>query len=378
MSTRHDTPPASAAQAVTNLADVDFREAQFFFTSRLRGESAGGGGWCRIAPSIREARVGDPAVSVLLPTFNRAAYLDASVQSVLAQTLRDLELVVIDDGSTDDTAALLARVGDPRLRVVRQPNAGCASALNAGLAVARGRYVARNDSDDVWYPDLLAALVPRLEADPALGFVYARCDGMHADGRPSSATRGGPLRDPSDALASLLYADYTASIATVYRRSCIDRVGRFDAALDTSEDWDLAVRVARRFPVAFVDRTVATIRAHHGNATALRAPGLAGRMARRRRVLDKIFADPDLPTGASRMRPLAYRNFHISSALLWLSIGAYRVAGRSLASAIRAGGCVPLTVGRALWTAVNWFGVSRSRAATRVLRRGVAWSRRAS
>ena len=319
-----------------------------------------------------------PAVSVLLPTFNRAGYLGASVQSVLDQTMRDLELVVIDDGSTDDTAALLARIDDPRLRVVRQPHAGCSAALNAGLAVARGRYVARNDSDDVWHPDLLAVLVPRLEAEPTLGFVYARCDGMEADGRPSRATRGGPLRDPRDALSSLLYADYTASIATVYRRSCIDHVGAFDATLDTSEDWDLAVRVARNFPVAFVDRTVATIRAHDGNATALRRPGLATRMARRQRVLDKIFADPDLPASASRMRPLAYRNFHITSGLVWLSIGAYRDAGRSLASAIRAGDSVPVTVGRALWSVVVWFGISRSPAAARLLRRGLAWSRRAS
>ena len=321
---------------------------------------------------------GVPAVSVLLPTFDRAAYLVASVQSVLAQTMRDLELVVIDDGSTDDTAAVLARIDDPRLRVVRQPHAGCAAALNAGLAVARGRYIARNDSDDVWHPDLLAVLVPRLEADPALGFVYGRCDGMDADGRPSPATRGGPLRDPGDALSSLLYADYTASIATVYRRACIDRVGSFDATLDTSEDWDLAVRVARRFPVAFVDRTVASIRTHDDNSTALHRPGLAERLTRRQRVLDKIFADPDLPAAASRMQPLAYRNFHITSGLLWLSIGAYRDAGRSLASAMRAGGSVPATVARALWSVVVWFGIARSPAATRLLQRGLAWSRRPS
>ena len=321
---------------------------------------------------------GSPAVSVLTPTFNRAAYLDAAVRSVLAQTMPDLEVIVIDDGSTDDTDGVLARIDDPRVRVLRQAHAGCSAALNAGLAVARGRYIARNDSDDVWRPDLLAVLVPRLEADPALGFVYARCDGMHADGGPSRATRGGPLRDPGDALSSLLYTDYTASITTVYRRSCIDRVGPFDGALDTSEDWDLALRVARTFPVAFVDRTLATIRTHGGNSPALREPGLEGRMARRQRVLDKMFADPDLPARARRIEPLAYRNLHIASALQWLSIGSYRNAARSFAAAVRTGGSVPVTVGRTLWSIVLWFGISRSPAATRLLQRGHAWSRRPS
>src|SRR5262249_53447756 len=122
----------------------------------------------------------------------------------------------------------------------------------------------------------------------------------------------------------------------------------------------------------------ASIRAHGGNSTALDRPGLEGRMARRLRVLDRAFADPDLPAGARRVRPLAYRNLHIASALQWTSIGAYRNAGRSFAAAVRAGESVPVTVGRVLWSVALWFGISRSPAATRLVQRGVAWSRRVS
>src|SRR6185369_17057737 len=232
-----------------------------------------------------------PTVSVLLPTYDRAEYLGAAIESVLGQTFGDLELIVVDDGSTDGTERVLASITDPRLRVIRRPHAGCAAALNAGLAVARGRHIARNDSDDVWLPELLAELVPLLDARPELGMVYARCDGMHADGAPSGATRGGPLRYPDDAFSSLLYANYTPSIATIYRRTCLERVGDYDEGLTYAEDWDLALRVARHFPVAFVDRMLARIREHPGNATALNSATLRKRTSELAVVLDKAFAE---------------------------------------------------------------------------------------
>src|SRR5689334_15893775 len=86
-----------------------------------------------------------PTVSVLLPMYDRAGYLPAAIESVLAQSFTDFELIVVDDGSSDGTDGVRARIDDPRLRVVRRPHAGCAAALNAGLAVARGRHIARND-----------------------------------------------------------------------------------------------------------------------------------------------------------------------------------------------------------------------------------------
>jgi glycosyltransferase involved in cell wall biosynthesis len=314
-----------------------------------------------------------PTVSVLLPTYDRAAYLGAAVASVLGQTFRDLELIVVDDGSTDDSDRVLAGIGDPRLRVVRTPHAGCAAALNAGLATARGRYVARNDSDDVWLPDLLAELVPLLDARPGLGMAYARCEGMDAAGAPTGATRGGPLRYPEDAFRSLLYANYTPSIATVFRRSCLERVGVYDEGLTYAEDWDLALRVARHFPVVFADRVLARIREHPGNATALR-PAILRRRARELAiVLDKAFAEPAPPARAARTKALAYRNHHIGTALQWLMLGEPREAGRALAAAFRVGGNPLRTLGRAALSGAVWFGLSRYRATSHLGYAVVGW-----
>jgi GT2 family glycosyltransferase len=314
-----------------------------------------------------------PTVSVLLPTYDRAEYLGAAIESVLGQTFGDLELIVVDDGSTDGTDRLLAAITDPRLWVVRGRHAGCATALNAGLAVARGRHIARNDSDDVWSPDLLAELVPLLDAHPELGMAYARCDGMHADGTPSGATRGGPLRYPDDAFSSLLYANYTPSIATIFRRTCLERVGVYDEGLTYAEDWDLALRITRHFPVAFVDRVLARIREHPGNATALSSPTLRKRTSELAAVLDKAFAEPALPARAARMKALAYRNHHIGTALQWLMLGDSREAGRAFAAAFREGGNPLGTLGRAVLSSAVWFGLSRYEPTSRLGYAAVRW-----
>lgn len=109
-----------------------------------------------------------PLVTVLIPSYNAAPYLREAVDSVLSQDLRDLELLVIDDGSTDDTAAVLAAVDDARVRVVRQDNTGLVGALNRGLDEARGRYLARMDADDVMPPGRLTAQIRALTDDPSL------------------------------------------------------------------------------------------------------------------------------------------------------------------------------------------------------------------
>ncbi len=322
-----------------------------------------------------------PMVSVLMPTYNRAEYLEEAVQSVLGQSFRDLELIVIDDGSTDGTGELLRRLSDARLRVIRQAHAGLVAALNAGLAAARGQYVARNDSDDAWLPELLAVLVPALAARDEVGFAYGRSAGMRSDGSPSpGAWRGSAMRYPADPFRSLLYADYTATAATLYRRACIDRIGGYDAGVELSEDWDLALQVARESPVVFVDRVLARFRQHASNATALDSPHLATRMAVRRRVLDKIFARPDLPPSARRMRDIAYRNLHVGNAMQWLSIKHYGAAASALRQAYRSGGNPLATSLRALWSMTMWFGIGRSgplaNAVDALLRRARQWQRR--
>jgi GT2 family glycosyltransferase len=300
-----------------------------------------------------------PRVSVLLPTYERARYVEESVDSVLRQSFADLELIVVDDGSTDDTADRLSRIADPRLRYVRRDHGGAAAALNSGLGLARGEYVARNDSDDVWLPHLLATAVAVLDADPHVGLVYGRGESIDGAGTRSGGMKGFPLKFPRDAFRSLLYADYTVSVASVVRRACLDRVGPWDESLLLCEDWDLALRIARHYGVHFVDRVLVRIRTHAGNSTAFHDPSFERRLEHRERVLDKVFCEPGLAAEAAAMAPLAYRNVHIGAAMQYLSSGRRREALAAFRRALRAGGDPVADVARIGWSLLTWFAIGR-------------------
>src|SRR5262249_49511390 len=128
-----------------------------------------------------------PVVSVIVPTYNRAAFIEDSVRSLLAETGVAFEVIVVDDGSTDDTAARLEALRDPRVRVVCVAHGGVGAARNAGLAVAEGRFLAFHDSDDVALPGRLARPVAALEADPALGLVIQNGRMLPSEDAPEAA-----------------------------------------------------------------------------------------------------------------------------------------------------------------------------------------------
>jgi glycosyltransferase involved in cell wall biosynthesis len=301
-----------------------------------------------------------PTVSVLMPTYNRAQYLREAIVSVLAQSFGDLELIVIDDGSTDGTATILASLTDPRLRILRQEHQGLCAALNAGLAAARGAYITRNDSDDLWLPELLATLVPVLDANPEIGFVYARAQEMTGDGTPTPSMRGFPLRDPKDTVGSLLYADYTSSITTIFRRTTLDRAGPYDTSIGWHSDWDMVLRASLHAEGVFVDRLVARFTTHGGNLTAVHGATAARRLQTRIVVLDNFFRHSNLPPQAEALRPLAYRNVHISNGLHWLSQREYRRALQEWHRAVAAGPNPIGSIARILWGMAMWFGLNKA------------------
>nr|MDQ2982072.1 glycosyltransferase [Actinomycetota bacterium] len=184
-----------------------------------------------------------PLVSVLLAVHNGSRYLGAAVGSVLGQTLQDLELIVIDDASTDQTAYLLAGVGDERLVVLRnEEQAGLATSLNRGLEAAAGRYVARLDDDDVAVPERLERQLARIRAEPnvaIVGSAVVDLDAQGGDGRTHRLPRGGTaLR--WHALFSSPFFHPTVLVD----RETLDRHGlRYDPAFLESEDYDLWTRL---------------------------------------------------------------------------------------------------------------------------------------
>lgn len=284
-------------------------------------------------------------ITVVLPTYNRAGLLPDAIRSVLGQTRGDFELLVVDDASTDDTAAVVegfARL-DARVRLLRQPeNRGISAALNRALAEARGEFVGRVDSDDAWLPEFLEATSAVLEANATAGVAYAIGEAMDRQGRPLPALlharRGGPMPRPDDALGSLLLGDFTCNIAILARRPCFTRAGGYDETLVANEDWDVWLRIARDTRFVFVDRVLARYRLHAGNITDPGSARFVEVAESRLRVLDKAFADPALPTEARSLETAAYRNAYLAAGRRLLHAGHARRGASHLQRAFEIGG----------------------------------------
>lgn len=200
-----------------------------------------------------------PLVSVILPVYNGEASIGDSLESALRQTYRNLEIIVIDDGSTDRTLEVVhARAGrDARVKIIQQGNAGVACARNRGLAAARGEFIAPLDADDLWDPTKIERQVNRmLEAGDETGLVY--CWWTWIDGQGTVLDRSPRWRIEGDALQMLLQVNYTGNASVpLYRRHCLEQIGGYDVQLGREhsggcEDWDVALKVAERYRVAVV------------------------------------------------------------------------------------------------------------------------------
>jgi len=195
-----------------------------------------------------------PRLSAVLTTRNREADLLRAARSILSQTFRDLELIVVDEGSTDGTPDVLKRLcdEDARVRFVRNDVAvGLPGARNCGIDVARGELVSWCDDDDAWLPDAAQYLVDEFDRDPEVGAVSSWHEVLHVeDGR--AAIYRGPL-DLDDHL--FLWMNFVAKPFGMYRRSAFCPEHRFDAGLvNVAEDWDFWLRCAQQRPFRVVPR----------------------------------------------------------------------------------------------------------------------------
>ena len=196
-----------------------------------------------------------PALSVIIPAYNRAAIVPRAIRSVLAQTLEDWELIVVDNGSDDGTDLAVKAFTDPRIRLVRHTESrGPSAARNAGIRAAKGKYVAFLDSDDEWLPEKLAGDVRAFRAEPDAGMVYSGKRLVDEDGRVL-LVRMPTLR--GRVYQELMRWDFIGSCSRVtVRKDVLEAAGGFDERLRVRDDWDLWLRVARVAPVAAVDQCV--------------------------------------------------------------------------------------------------------------------------
>ncbi|WP_375420532.1 glycosyltransferase family 2 protein [uncultured Sphingomonas sp.] len=210
-----------------------------------------------------------PLVSVLIPTFNRSHYLPDAIGSALSQTLDNIEVVVVDDGSTDRTIDLLGSFTDPRLRVLRHDhNRGIPAARNTALSAARGRYIAWLDSDDRARPTRLAEQVTFLERNPAVAMVGSCAGKLHADGRRKSGVRVPPLT-PSMIQAWLLFRSAFQQSSIMGRADILSRYG-YDAAYPCCEDVDMFLRLQRDHRLANLPQILVDRRVHPDQCVRLR------------------------------------------------------------------------------------------------------------
>jgi glycosyltransferase involved in cell wall biosynthesis len=292
-------------------------------------------------------------VSAVIPTYNYGAFVEEAVESALGQTHRRMEVIVVDDGSTDDTAERLARYGD-RIRVVWQENRGLSAARNRGIREARGEWVALLDSDDVWHRDKTR--------------VQLRALGQYPDVRLIGSTfvkelSQGDLADPRGIVAlgveDLVGRTRFGPSSAMIRRDCLDEVGYFDESLRSVEDRDMWLRIAARYPVVLVDSPCWLYRTH---------PNQMNRHANRmhenyRRVLRSFFGKhPEY----SRLRPKAEAYECYDAAWAYFCEGArWRSLGLLFASIARHPTRIPGGVHRVKLAARvlmgdKFFGVTRA------------------
>ncbi|HWQ12461.1 MAG TPA: glycosyltransferase [Roseiflexaceae bacterium] len=213
------------------------------------------------------AKQGRPLVSVIMPTYNYGRFLPRAVASVLAQTCGDLELIIVDDGSTDETPEVAARLTDRRVRYVRQANQGPGAARNTGIALARGTYLAFLDADDTWLPEKLERQVACISGQEQIALVYT---GVVYVNERGTALRHVPARLRGDLFVPLLRENIISGSASsaLVRASCIREIGGFPTSIRRNEDWLVWLRIAARWQIEAVDRELVCIMVHPTSASA--------------------------------------------------------------------------------------------------------------
>lgn len=247
-------------------------------------------------------------VSVIIPAYNQAHYLGDAISSALGQTYRNVEVIVVDDGSTDHTRAVVEAFDDARLCYVYQENSGLSAARNTGIRHARGTYLSYLDSDDRFLPQKVALLLAALQERPEVGLVAGQAIPVDEQGKQNGRLFDRPV--PADT-RELLLGNPLHVGSVLVRRSWQERAGFFDEQLRSYEDWDMWLRLAQLgCEMAWVAQPVSLYRFHADQMTRDGSQMTTATFA----VLDKLFADPDLPEAWRKWRNLAYSRAHLRAA----------------------------------------------------------------
>ena len=276
-----------------------------------------------------------PKVSVIIPAYNRAHLIGATLRSVLRQTYGDYEIVVIDDGSTDDTESVVRAIA-PEARYAKQANVGIPEVLNVCVRAAAGEYIAFLGSDDALAPRALEKQAAVLDDHPNVGLVHGQAWLMDELGRlthlqtPPFATES-YTRSGHEEIADLVMSNHIVATTVMVRKRCFEDVGYFDGRFGLYEDWNMWTRIFKHWDVGYVHEPLAFYRVHHGESGSIFKTAAPRTLERYRRIqVDDILRDPEVGPQLKHLKRAAYARHHYTVAMHSLDVGA-RWYGRSQA-----------------------------------------------
>jgi glycosyltransferase involved in cell wall biosynthesis len=207
---------------------------------------------------------GEPKISVIVPTYNRATMLYGCIEATLSQTMTDFELIIVSDGSTDETETVARSYGDPRIVFLEKDNGGQASARNLGIRSSKGKYIALCDDDDRFYPDHLLTLTNLLESSPEVALVYSDALWCNRDSNIEASTRYSQDFDKK----TLENYNYITPVNVLFKKSCLKKSGLFneDPALKGLEDWDFFLRLSDHYPLLHIRKVTSKYCIHESNS----------------------------------------------------------------------------------------------------------------
>jgi hypothetical protein len=282
-----------------------------------------------------------PRVSVVIPTYNRQKLVQEAIASVLRQTYADYEVIVVDDGSTDDTGLVLNQLYGPTIRYFYQDNQGESAARNLGIGRARGEYVAFLDSDDLWHPKKLEHQVDAFELSKDAGMISTQAYWINYEGlRLRLLPHGHDLPGSTISWEDLVLDNVVAGggSTAMVRRDKLERIGGFDSQIRFGEEWDLWLRLARHVAIRQIPAPLAYSRRHRFGTRgwAPRGHEADAMYAEHHRILEKAFADCPLePSRCSVLRSHATSRICLRHAIVDCALGNVSSGRRRWAEAIR-------------------------------------------
>jgi glycosyltransferase involved in cell wall biosynthesis len=271
-----------------------------------------------------------PEVSVIIPTHNYGHFIKGAIKSVLSQSFSDLELIVVDDGSTDGTKNFISAFKDSRILYINQKNRGLASARNNGIKIASGEYVGFLDADDLWMPEKLELQLSIFKKKENVGLVYTGYEVVDDSGTYIAKRKAHKIE--GDLISQLILGNIVSGSATtsLIRGKCFKTVGLFDETLRSCEDWDMWLRIARVWNFECINQPLAKIRLHSDNMTNDPRRIEKGLFS----VIEKFYSDENLSSELSLLKPMAMAGAHRDSANFYVRSGLYKEAFSHLIKAI--------------------------------------------